>query len=66
MLYGTAEVHQLFTTKPERIVMKGIRFDPPMIIETDAEKNIAVVCVTGYSGDFSEAYRRKHTEKHHQ
>jgi|TARA_R100000084_G_scaffold107532_1_gene67781 hypothetical protein len=39
----------------ERIAhKKGIRFDPPMIIETDAEKNIAVVCVTGYSGDFSE------------
>ena len=32
----------------------NLRFDAPMIIETDAEKNIAVVCVTGYLGDFSE------------
>tara|TARA_R100001126_G_scaffold95443_1_gene67078 strand:+ start:35 stop:691 length:657 start_codon:yes stop_codon:yes gene_type:complete len=39
----------------ERIAhKKNMRFDPPMIIETDAEKNIAVVCVTGYFGDFSE------------
>ncbi len=39
----------------ERIAHKqNMRFDPPMIIETDAEKNIAVVCVTGYLGDFSE------------
>tara|TARA_R100001079_G_scaffold101068_1_gene65895 strand:+ start:219 stop:932 length:714 start_codon:yes stop_codon:yes gene_type:complete len=39
----------------ERIAhKKNMRFDPPMIIETDAEKNIAVVCVTGYLGDFSE------------
>ena len=33
---------------------QNMRFDAPMIIETDAEKNIAVVCVTGYLGDFSE------------
>jgi len=39
----------------ERIAhKKGIRFDPPMIIETSAEQNIAVMCVTGYLGDFSE------------
>ena len=39
----------------ERIAhKKNMRFDPPMIIETDAEKNIAVVCVTGHFGDFSE------------
>jgi hypothetical protein len=39
----------------ERIAhKKGIRFDPPMVIETSAEQNIAVMCVTGYLGEFSE------------
>ena len=30
---------------------KGITFDEPIIIESNAEKNIAVVVVTGYLGD---------------
>ena len=39
----------------ERIAhKKGIRFDPPMVIETSAEQNIAVMCVTGYLGECSE------------
>jgi len=31
----------------------GIRFDPPVIIQADALKDVAVVCVTGYLGDQS-------------
>lgn len=30
---------------------QGVVFEPPMIIETDAEKRICVICVTGRLGD---------------
>jgi hypothetical protein len=33
---------------------KGILFDPPQVIETNAEKKIAVIQVTGHLGDKSE------------
>ena len=36
----------------ERVADKaGIRFDPPVIVETNAEKKIAVISVTGTRGD---------------
>ncbi len=32
----------------------GVRFDPPTIIEANAEKKIVSICVTGHLGDHSE------------